>query len=309
MRLELYTDGAAINNGKAGAIGYAAVVLANGERREWSGSELADPASSNLAELRAIRLGLDEIRAAGWPVAELLVFSDSEWSIRSLKGEYRATAHSELLAAIRAALRLLPRYELCWLRGHCGHQLNERAHTLAHAAAWGTERRERCPEPLKAPRKSESPWTRKARSAPSSPGATTPPNGSGSGDCSAAQMRLDRTCWAKPEVTRPEAETAKFWEWLTKLRNSETYPTDALVEREAELRETLIPALRQETEGETSTLAGSEWLKRDLKLRRLRGQLWAIQETLIRRAGGISAPTSTPPISTAAPGPDPFADC
>src|SRR5687768_7591121 len=97
LRIELYADGSAINNGGAGSIGYAAVLYAKGDRKEFSAGERMDPASNNRAELLGINLGLQEIRRLGLRKIDLLVFSDSEWSIKSLRGEYRNREHEELL--------------------------------------------------------------------------------------------------------------------------------------------------------------------------------------------------------------------
>lgn len=287
MRFELYTDGAAVNNGKTGSIGYSALILAGKETLEFSGSELADPASSNLAELLAIRLALTKVRETGHRVTELLLFSDSEWGIRSIRGDQQANTHLELIAEIRAALRLLAKYELCWLRGHCGHRLQERAHTLANAAAWGCARRagvmtmdERSESKWQKPvaASKESKWTRGKNSVKSSPAPLTQSSGND---------------WQRSlGVTEPGA---KYREWLGKMMDRERYSDAAITRREEHLREKEIPSLQAQLPGVTSTAINSEWVKTALKCHHLREQMWAIQETLRRRAAGdISASMPKP---------------
>jgi ribonuclease HI len=134
MRVTIYADGAVKNNGGPGRVGMGAVIFVGSEMECHRWGEDADPATNNLAELLAIR---NAIRAVSVDPSQacLTVYSDSQWTIRSLQGLYKATCHVQLLAEIRGLLRSFLSWELCWERGHAGEQWNEAANKMAQQEA------------------------------------------------------------------------------------------------------------------------------------------------------------------------------
>jgi ribonuclease HI len=134
MHIRVYADGAVKNNGGPGRVGMGAVIFVGSdiERHHWG--EDADPATNNLAELLAIRNAIRAITADP-SQAHVTVYSDSQWTIRSLQGLYKATCHVDLLGEIRTLLRRFKSWELCWERGHSGEQYNEEANKMAQQEA------------------------------------------------------------------------------------------------------------------------------------------------------------------------------
>jgi ribonuclease HI len=319
VRIEIYTDGAAINNGKRGSIGFAAVLLLpKNESLDFHGGEPCDPASSNRAELKAMELGLKQIREHGWKPAEVLLFSDSEWAVKSVRGEYNATTNTDLIQTVRAHLRTFPNSEINWLRGHCGHRLNERAHRLANQAARDAAKEDGCE-----PRQFQFSRGRKAKSAPL-PEVVTQPSLFSAPNLSVTQARLD---WIVNEGrTWQQTYVPAYLKWLNRLTDEETYDSEAMRDRLYEVGGEIarLKAAFHETPAEWSA---REWTAAQLKRVRLEAQYEAISETLQRRSRTASgAPVvrsrtfalcggssllhgSSPSTSTAVLERDPFLDC
>ncbi len=135
----IYTDGACLGNPGPG--GYAAVILINGEEQIIVGS---DPATTNnkmemtaaLKALEALPLGLPAI-----------VHSDSQYVVKGIrewlpgwkKRGWRTAAGEpvknqplwETLDTLNSAQRITWQ----WVKGHAGHEQNERVDRLANAEA------------------------------------------------------------------------------------------------------------------------------------------------------------------------------
>lgn len=135
LRVEAYADGAVSKNGQPGWMGFAAVGLHRGQTKEKADRAYSERATNNRAELYAIKLALELIRDEFRRGVHLLVFSDSEWSVRVINGVYRTSAHSDLIQPIRRLILQYGRVEIQWIRGHAGHQYNERANDLAQEAS------------------------------------------------------------------------------------------------------------------------------------------------------------------------------
>jgi len=121
-------DGGARGNPGPAAI---AAVLAgpDGEVIEER-SELIGPATNNVAEYRALLLGIERARALGAGEVELI--GDSELVVRQVRGEYRVkdAALRELHGRVREALAEFDR----WSIGHVRREANERADQLVNEA-------------------------------------------------------------------------------------------------------------------------------------------------------------------------------
>jgi Ribonuclease HI len=119
----LYTDGAASGNPGPGGWG---VVLRCGEvRKELSGGFACT--TNNRMELLAVIKGLEAIR---WEGAEVHVFSDSTYVVRTVTEGWKRKKNHDLWARFDA---LAPRFSLqfTWIKGHAGHPENERCDRLA----------------------------------------------------------------------------------------------------------------------------------------------------------------------------------
>lgn len=101
--------------------------------------------TNNMGELKAV-LDLFEATASR-PEAKLRVYCDSQYVINSLtkwmpgwkkkgwkKSDGKPVLNRDLLEALDAALAGRD-YEFIWVKGHAGHELNEKADSLANGAA------------------------------------------------------------------------------------------------------------------------------------------------------------------------------
>src|SRR5438270_4371432 len=139
-----YTDGACIKNpgGPAGwsVILAAANELVDGElpkdasRIECYGHIPKSPnTTNNRAEITAVLAALC-LAPRDQP---LTVYSDSDYTIKVAQGIFQMKANSDLWELYRILLKKRqsrPTFE--WVRGHAGHNQNERADELAGLGAW-----------------------------------------------------------------------------------------------------------------------------------------------------------------------------
>jgi ribonuclease HI len=125
-RIVVNVDGG--SRGNPGPAAVAAVVQdAGGHVLEEHGERIGD-ATNNIAEYRAVLLGIE--RAAAREAAELELVSDSELVVRQVKGEYKVkdAILRDLHAQVMAALRRLPG----WSIRHVRREENEAADRLVN---------------------------------------------------------------------------------------------------------------------------------------------------------------------------------
>lgn len=138
------TDGACIKN-PGGPAGWSAILLA---ADDVTGGIARDdavriecyghiPASStttnNRAEISAVLAAL----SIAPPDCPLKIYSDSAYTIKVAQGIFKMKANTDLWSLYRVLLnrrQIAPTFE--WVRGHAGHDLNERADELAGLGAW-----------------------------------------------------------------------------------------------------------------------------------------------------------------------------
>ena len=125
-------DGGARGNPGPAAIA-AVVATPEGEVLEEIG-ETIGPATNNVAEYRALLLGIERAQALG--ASELDLVGDSELIVRQVKGEYKVKDPTlrELHAQVRAALRGFNR----WSIRHVRREHNAEADRLVNEALDGT---------------------------------------------------------------------------------------------------------------------------------------------------------------------------
>src|SRR5436309_3771671 len=139
-----FTDGACIKN-PGGPAGWSAILLPADDITGYIAHENATPIESyghipqsatttnNRAEIAAVLAAL----CIAPPDFPLKIYSDSEYTIKVAQGTYQMKANPDLWALYRMLLnrrKVPPVFE--WVRGHAGHDLNERADELAGLGAW-----------------------------------------------------------------------------------------------------------------------------------------------------------------------------
>lgn len=133
----IYTDGAC--SGNPGPGGWAAILSYNGHERELSGGEPAT--TNNRMELNAAISALEALKEPCevelWTDSQYLARAVNEgwlagWKRRGWRRKEGELKNPELWQALDA---LLARHKVSfnWLKGHDGHEYNERCDALAVA--------------------------------------------------------------------------------------------------------------------------------------------------------------------------------
>lgn len=122
-----YVDGAC--SGNPGPCGIGAVLLDGASVYELS--EYLGQGTNNIAELTGVWRALERVENRAAP---LRIYTDSSYSIGVLTKNWKAKANVELIANIVKELRQFKDIQLIHVRGHAGHEHNERADFLARTA-------------------------------------------------------------------------------------------------------------------------------------------------------------------------------
>jgi ribonuclease HI len=122
----LWTDGAA--RGNPGPAGIGAILKSTSGEVLYTGSEFLGHTTNNVAEYKAVLLGLAGALSRG--IAHIEVRADSELLIKQLKGEYRVKSPG-LRPLFEEARRLIARFESVKLT-HIRRELNGEADRLAN---------------------------------------------------------------------------------------------------------------------------------------------------------------------------------
>jgi ribonuclease HI len=133
VKLVVNVDGGARGNPGPAAIG-AVVQSADGEILEERGERIGT-ATNNVAEYRALLLGIE--RAAELGASELELIGDSELIVRQVKGEYKVKDSTlrELHGEVKRALRPFEG----WSIRHVRREQNAEADRLVNEALDGAE--------------------------------------------------------------------------------------------------------------------------------------------------------------------------
>lgn len=123
-----YTDGACLRN-PSGPGGWGAVVSHVGEPpQEWELWGHLSSTSNNRAEVLAVLAALEWLPRG----SAITVRSDSEYTLKVLKGEYKAKANTDIWADVRSTVALKGlKVKAEWVPGHAGVEGNERADRLS----------------------------------------------------------------------------------------------------------------------------------------------------------------------------------
>jgi len=123
----LFTDGASSGNPGPSGIG---VLLRYGEH-EKEISKYIGNATNNIAELNAIKAGLSSLKHTDIPVR---LFTDSSYAYGLLVLNWKPRKNQELVGSIKKIMARFKDLQIIKVKGHSGHQGNERADYLATAA-------------------------------------------------------------------------------------------------------------------------------------------------------------------------------
>ena len=136
-KVTIYTDGAC--RGNPGAGGWAAILVYKGTEKELSGGE--PNTTNNRMELMAAISGLNALKEP----CEVTLYSDSKYVVDAITlgwaEEWKRTnwkkgkAKNPDLWEILLSLLSKHKVEVLWVKGHNGHEYNERCDALATAQA------------------------------------------------------------------------------------------------------------------------------------------------------------------------------
>ena len=140
-QVTLYTDGAC--SGNPGKGGYGAILVyidSNGIKHEKEFSEGYAHTTNNQMELLAVIIGLEALKKP----CQVKIISDSKYVVDSIdkgwlknwvakgwrKSDNKPVPNSELWKRLLKAMES-HEIELEWIKGHAGHEYNERCDKLA----------------------------------------------------------------------------------------------------------------------------------------------------------------------------------
>ncbi len=125
--IRVYTDGASSGNPGPAGIG---VYLQHGSMEKRISRHIGR-ATNNVAELEAIRAGLQAIKNAKLPVR---VFTDSSYALGVLSLGWKARRNRVLIREIQTSMERFADLRLIKVKGHSGNEGNEIANQLATAS-------------------------------------------------------------------------------------------------------------------------------------------------------------------------------
>ncbi len=123
----IFTDGASSGNPGPAGIG---VVMRFG-KYEKEISEYIGLATNNIAELKAIQVGLLAVKKTDLPVR---IFTDSKYAYGVLTLGWKAKANREMVQSIKKTMVKFKNLKIVKVKGHAGDEGNERADFLATSA-------------------------------------------------------------------------------------------------------------------------------------------------------------------------------
>jgi ribonuclease HI len=125
--IHIFTDGASSGNPGPAGIG----VLLRFGAHEKEISKFIGEATNNIAELKAIEAGLLAVKNTDLPVR---VYTDSNYAHGVLTLGWKSKKNREMIAAIKATISKFKDLIIVKVKGHSGHEGNERADYLATTA-------------------------------------------------------------------------------------------------------------------------------------------------------------------------------
>lgn len=125
--IKIYTDGASSGNPGPSGIG---ILLIYGENKKEISKSIG-MATNNIAELTAIKMGLETLTRVDLPVR---IFSDSSYSIGLLTKDWKPKKNQDLVRKIKILMNRFNDLAIIKVKGHSGIKENEVADFLATSA-------------------------------------------------------------------------------------------------------------------------------------------------------------------------------
>lgn len=146
-KVNIYTDGACSGNPGKGGYGTILVYIdSSGKKHEKEFSEGYEVTTNNQMELMAVIVGLEALKIS----CEVTVYSDSKYVVDAFNNNWIdgwikkgwKTAGKQPVKNVELWKRLLiakepHKVEFIWVKGHAGHEYNERCDELAVNASKG----------------------------------------------------------------------------------------------------------------------------------------------------------------------------
>ena len=138
MSIEIYTDGAC--SGNPGPGGWGAILCWNDHEKELSGGEVET--TNNRMEMLAVIRGLEALKKA----SAVTIYTDSKyvqqgadewlegWKARGWKSATKKPVKNQDLWEQIDSLLQKHSVTFVWVKGHAGHEMNERVDKLAVSA-------------------------------------------------------------------------------------------------------------------------------------------------------------------------------
>jgi ribonuclease HI len=123
----IFTDGASSGNPGPSGIG----VLLRFGAHEKEISQFIGEATNNIAELKAIEAGLLAVKNTDLPVK---VYTDSNYAYGVLTLGWKSKKNKDLVESIKKIISKFKNLTFIKVKGHAGHEGNERADSLATTA-------------------------------------------------------------------------------------------------------------------------------------------------------------------------------
>jgi len=143
QQVEIYTDGGCLGNPGRG--GYGAILVCGEHRRELSGGY--QHTTNNRMELMACIVGMEALKRQ----CTVTVYSDSKylvdgvskgWAAKWKRNNWKKSGgdRAENVDLWERLLAVIGKHQVnfVWVKGHDGHQENERCDQLANGAANGS---------------------------------------------------------------------------------------------------------------------------------------------------------------------------
>lgn len=119
-KIEIYTDGSALSNGKENSrCGWAYKVIYQGHQFIRSGSDIGK--TNNQMEMTAVLKALTSIKDKNIPVT---VYSDSKYVIETIKGKFKINKNIELWQLLMLEKDKFSNICFMWVKGHDKNQHN-----------------------------------------------------------------------------------------------------------------------------------------------------------------------------------------
>ena len=117
--ITIVCDGSSLGNGRGETRAAAVAILEYRGKHKICGEYLGN-CTNQQAEVIAAALGLEALKEP----CQIKLISDSQYVIKTMKGEFRRKTNHEFWARLDAA-KILHKITWEWTRGHAGHPIQE----------------------------------------------------------------------------------------------------------------------------------------------------------------------------------------